>query len=718
MRPATFVAALALVALPLAAQTPLSVYVTPAGADTVRSGFTLEQVTSYPFPNELVAAPSGGRIAWALNEAGKRNVWTADAPDYTPRRLTPYDIDDGQELTSLSLNAAGTYVVYVRGGDHGGNWDGPSPNPLASPVPPKIQVWSVPTAGGTPILLGDGDDPVIAPSGDRVLFMRDGQPWIVPIDGSAPAKKLFTVRGNVGSVQYSPDGRRIAFVANRGDHAFVGVFSGDTTSITWVAPSTARDGSPRWSPDGSRIVFVRRPGAGGPPQPSLGQFPQPWALWVGDANTGEARLLYESPATLRGSVPSTHGGYNLHWAAGDRIVFMSYLDGWPHLYSIAASGGQPMLLTPGSYMAEHVTMSGDGRTMYFTANTGNTPNDLERRHVVSVPVDRAQPTVLTTGTGLEWYPVVTGDLRTVALIGATAQRPPLPAVMPARGGAPKWLGADRIPANFPTAQLVTPQPVTFRAPDGVLVHAQLFAPAGPRAGAPGPAIVYVHGGPPRQMQLGWNYSDYYSNAYALNQYLASQGFTVLSVNYRLGIGYGYDFHRAPNSGAQGAAEYQDVKAGADYLRSLPTVDAKRIGIYGGSYGGYLTALALARNSNLFAAGVDIHGVHDFTADGGRRFGDTDWRYEQTDRDSAAAVAWRSSPVSSIATWKSPVLLIHGDDDRNVRFSSTVDLVRRLDAAKVPYEEIVIPDDTHHMMRHANWVRVDRATAEYFSRKLR
>ena len=715
MRSASFAAALTLVALPLAAQRPLTVYVRPASADTVQSGFTLEQVTSYPFPNELIASPSGSRITWALNEAGKRNIWTADAPDYAPRRLTPYDIDDGQELTSLALNGAGTYVVYVRGGDHGGNWDGPSPNPLSNPVAPKIQVWSVPTAGGAPILLGDGDEPIIAPSGDRVLFMRDDQPWIVPIDGSSPAKKLFSVRGNVGSVQYSPDGRRIAFVANRGDHAFVGIYSGDSTSILWLAPSTSRDGSPRWSPDGRHIVFVRRPGSGGAPQPSLGQFPQPWALWVGDANTGEAHLLYDSPATLRGSVPSTHGGYNLHWAAGDRIVFMSYLDGWPHLYSIPASGGQPLLLTPGNYMAEHVSMSGDGRTMFFTANMGNTPNDLERRHVVSV--DRAAPKVLTPGTGLEWSPVLTGDLHTIAFLGATAQRPPLPAVLSANGGTPRWIGADRIPADFPTGQLVTPQAVAFHAPDGVLVHGQLFAPAGPKAGSRGPAIVYVHGGPPRQMQLGWNYSDYYSNAYALNQYLASQGFTVLSVNYRLGIGYGYDFHRAPNSGAQGAAEYQDVKAGAEYLRSLPSVDPKRIGIYGGSYGGYLTALALARNSDLFAAGVDIHGVHDFTSDGGRRFGGTEWRYEQTDRDSAAAVAWRSSPVSSISTWKSPVLLIHGDDDRNVRFSSTVDLVRRLDAANVPYEVIVIPDDTHHMMRHGNWVRVDKATAEYFGRKL-
>ena len=191
---------------------------------------------------------------------------------------------------------------------------------------------------------------------------------------------------------------------------------------------------------------------------------------------------------------------------------------------------------------------------------------------------------------------------------------------------------------------------------------------------------------------------------------------VLSINYRLGIGYGYEFHTPPNAGAKGAEEYQDVKAAGEYLRTLPQVDPKRIGIYGGSYGGYLTALSLARDSDLFAAGVDIHGVHDFTADAGRRFGGMEWRYEKTDREKAAEVAWQSSPVSSINTWKSPALLIHGDDDRNVRFSQTVDLVRRLAAAGVPYEELVIPDDTHHWMRHANVLKVNAATANFFDRK--
>jgi dipeptidyl aminopeptidase/acylaminoacyl peptidase len=699
-------ASLLLLALPLPAQRP--------------SSFTVEQVTSYPFPNELTAARLGGRIAWALNEQGRRNVWVADAPDYRPRQLTSFADDDGQELTSLTLTAGGEHVLFVRGGDHGSNWDGASPNPMSSPAAPKIQLWSVPFAGGAPRLVGEGDDPVVSPKGDVVVFTRERQLWIAPVDGSAAAKRLLTIRGDLGDAAWSPDGKRLAFVANRGDHAFVGVFVDDSTPIRWLAPSTSRDGAPRWSPDGARIVFVRRPGAGGPPEPALGQRPSPWVLWIADAATGEARPLWTSPETLRGSVPSTQGGYNLHWAANGRIVFLSYADGWPHLYSVSEGGGAPLLLTPGRYMAEYISLAPDGRSLLFAANAGPTPDDLERRHIVRVPVDRAAPEVLTPGVGLEWTPVMTGDGHRIAFISATAQRPPLVATLPAQGpaGAPMQLiGAERIPADFPTGSLVTPRAVTFKAPDGVEVHAQLFEAQNAFSGRPSPAIVYVHGGPPRQMLLGWHYSDYYTNAYAMNQYLASLGYTVLSVNYRLGIGYGFDFHRAPNAGAQGAAEYMDVKAAGEWLRRQPYVDGARIGIYGGSYGGYLTALALARNSDLFAAGVDVHGVHDFTSDGGRRLGSTEWRYEPTDRDSAAAVAFRSSPVASVATWKSPVLLIHGDDDRNVRFSSTVDLARRLSIARVPFEELVIPDDTHHMMRHANWVVVDRAIASFFMKTL-
>ena len=685
--------------------------------------FTVEQVTSYPFPNELAGAARANRIAWAFNEQGVRNLWVAEGPSFAARRLTNYTLDDAQELTSVQLTPDGSRVVFVRGGDHGSNWDDALPvNPAGATAPVRVQVWSVPFAGGDAKALGEGDSPVLSPRGDVVAFEKGGQIWTAPSDGSAPAKALFTARGTNGDIEWSPDGSHLAFVSSRGDHAFVGIYTAPDAPITWIAPSTNRDASPRWSPDGARLAFVRRPGAGGAPQNVLEQRPTAWALWTADAKTGEGALLWTSPATLRGSAPTTHGGTNLHWAAAGRIVFLSYMDGWPHVYSIGERGGVPLLLTPGNYMAEYITLSPDGRTLVFAGNAGATPDDIDRRHVVAVPVDRADPRVVTPGTGLEWTPVVLGDGATVAFLSATAQRPPLPAVKPLSGGTTQLLAADRIPADFPAAQLVTPRAVTFTSEDGVVVHGQLFE----RAGGTGtkPAIVYVHGGPPRQMLVGWHYSDYYANAYATNQYLASRGFVVLSVNYRLGIGYGYEFHQPPNAGARGASEYLDIKAGAKYLRALPQVDAAKIGIYGGSYGGFLTALALGRNSDLFAAGVDIHGVHDWTAQGsggGAAFAAAmsgSGKFEVTDRDKALEVAWQSSPVSQVATWKSPVLFIHGDDDRNVRFSQTVDLVRRLAARGLEYEETVIVDDTHHFMRHVNQVRVNAAIAAYLEKKLK
>lgn len=680
---------------------------------STQAAFTLEQIKSYPFPNELTASATGSRIAWALNERGARNIWVAEGPDFRARKLTSYDNDDGQELTSLSISEDGKYVVYVRGGDHGANFESSvGVDPALMPVQTRVQVWTIPFTGGTPKVLGEGDEPVLSPKSDRVVFSRERGLWWAPIDGSAPAKRLFFARGEPGSPQFSPDGSQLAFVSNRGDHSFIGIYTNDSTPIVYLAPSTSRDSSPRWSPDGKRIVFVRRPGNGGAPEPILEQRPQPWALWTADTTTGEARQLWKSPLTLRGSPSSTEGGVNLHWAAAGRIVFLTYLDGWPHLYSISETGGEPMLLTPGNYMAEYISITPDRKYMLFAGNAGSDVDDIDRRHIVKVPVDKAEPTVLTPGKGLEWTPLMTGDGQHIAFISATPQRPPLPAVMATSGGTAKLVAEDRLPSDYPTAQLVTPTKVVYKAPDGVVVHGQLFESKG--GPAKKPAIIYVHGGPPRQMLLGWHYSDYYTNAYSQNQYLASRGYIVLSVNYRLGIGYGYDFHRPPNAGVQGASEYLDVKAGAEYLQRLPQVDPRRIGIYGGSYGGYLTALALARDSQLFAAGVDIHGVHNWTAE--RAAPLLEARYEKApDAQKALDIAWQSSPVSSIDKWKSPVLLIHGDDDRNVRFSQTTDLVRRLDKAGVSYEEFIIPDDTHHFMRFANQVRVNHAVVSFFDR---
>jgi len=677
--------------------------------------YTLRQILSYPYALELVAAPTGARIAWVLNEQGVRNIYEAHAPDWSAHRLTRYTADDGLELTQLAITSDGQTVVYVRGGDHDANWEVTPPEATSPVAQPKVEIWAVRTdVDSAPRLLAEGDEPAVSPRGDRVAFVRSGQAFAVPLAGG-DAKQLFYARGKTGGLRWSPDGSRLAFVSNRGDHSFIGLFTPDSTTLRWLAPSTTQDSEIRWSPDGKAIAFIRVPGQGGSPLPFLVDVPQPWAIWVADVASGAAHAVWRAPATLRGNFPETAGDANLAWGANGRIIFLCDIDGWPHLYSAPAAGGAPTLLTPGSFMVEHVAMSPDQRFIVYSANTGADPNDDDRRHIFRVSTDRADAAALTKGEGVEWTPVVTGDAKSVAFISATPKRPPIPAVLALGAPAPGVLAEDRIPKDFPLASLVTPRKVTFKAPDGTLIHGQLFQKDG--LTGKNAAVVFIHGGPPRQMLLGWHYMDYYSNAYAMNQYLASRGFVVMTVNYRLGIGYGHDFHHPPHAGPWGAAEYQDVLAAGRWLAAQPNVDAKRVGLWGGSYGGYLGALALARNSDVFAADVDLHGVHDWVADLREYLSYPTWQYQRGDLDSARAVAWRSSPVADIATWKSPVLLIQGDDDGNVYFSEMVGLVRRLDAAGVKYEQLVLPDEIHGFLLHRSWMTADSATSAWLTKTI-
>jgi dipeptidyl aminopeptidase/acylaminoacyl peptidase len=421
--------------------------------------------------------------------------------------------------------------------------------------------------------------------------------------------------------------------------------------------------------------------------------------------------LWRSGEKLEDSLPELTEDVSLNVAADGRVIFASEKDGRNHLYSIAASGGEPTLLTPGDFDVEDVTLSPDKASLIYSSNQ----DDVDRRHLWRVPVTGGKPQeALTSGETMEWSPVQTGDGKNIVCLGSTATVPAMPYVLTPQGR--NMIAKQAMPADFPSASLVTPKQVIFKSEDGITLHGQLFLPRNVQGRVPG--LVFMHGGPIRQMMLGFHYMDYYHNAYAENQYLASRGYAVLSVNYRLGVMYGRAFREAPNTVWRGAAEYKDVVAAGRYLQQLPEVDRDKIGLWGGSYGGFLTALGLARNSDLFKAGVDFHGVHDWSVFLTERpyFGNLALR--PPDADAAVKLAWESSPNSSIGTWKSPVLLIHGDDDRNVPFSQTVDLVQRLRAQHVPFEQMILPDEIHGFLRWKDWVRAYMATGDFFDRTLK
>jgi dipeptidyl aminopeptidase/acylaminoacyl peptidase len=671
--------------------------------------FSVEQILSAPFPSELVASPSGARVAWVFDDRGVRNVWVAEGPAFAGRRLTTYQHDDGQEITGLGFSPDGSALVFVRGG--AANRAGEVPNPASNAAGAEQAVWTVPVGGGDPRKLGAGSGAAVSPKGDLVAFVQRGQIWLAGLSGTPAAAAAVHARGSARGLEWSPDGSRLAFVSGRGTHAFIGVVDIASKVITWLEPSLDTDDAPVWSPDGTRVAFIRK----SPVRDRVIFHPErdgpPWSIRIADAVTGAGREVWRA-APGRGSVfQPVEFGPQLAWSIDQRLVFPWERDGWKHLYSVAASGGDAVLLTPGAFEVDDVSYAQDGRAAVVSSNQ----DDIDRRHLWRVTTSGASAAVaMTPGRGLEWNPALLADGTSVAYVSADARRPGQPVLMTS-GGSPRELAPGSVPAAFPAAALVEPEAVTIVAADGMKIPGQIFRPASSiPAGQKRPALIFFHGGSRRQMLLGWNYRSYYHNAYAFNQLMASRGYVVLSVNYRSGIGYGLDFREALNYGAAGASEYNDVVGAGLFLRSQPDVDAARIGLWGGSYGGYLTAMGLARASDMFAAGVDVHGVHDWN-NAIRNFMPG---YNAERRPDVARLAAASSPMAFIDGWRSPVLLIHGDDDRNVPFGESVDLVEKLRARDVEVEQLVFPDEVHGFLLYRSWTRAYTVAADFLDRQLK
>jgi len=688
------------------------------------------EVLDHAMPSNLVAAADGSRVAWVLNERGARNVWVAEAPDFVGRRLTSYRWDDGQEIASAQF--VGTErVLYVRGGVPNSSGEFPNPATYAEGVGPS-EIWAIDVAGGEPQRLATGYQPVVVLDGAALLYLSRGELMWLDLIGNpaadtsddgvmlpAPAKVL-SARGGINAFRLSPDGSRVVFSSPRGTHAYIGVIAVPMNEapdaaprhVTWLDPSVDSDFSPVWSPDGSEIAFVRQPARRAVELFTPQRAARPWSIRVASASGGASRVLFtadEGPGSVPGGIGmaySPHASGGLVWSRDGHIAFAWEKTGWRGLYSIPAAGGEAVPIAVGEFEVETAEITDDGTELLVVSNQG----DIDRRHFWRVPMNGAAPAArLTGGSWIEWAPVQVGD--GFAWLRSDGTTPAHAVIQPEGADEPFAMAAEAIPAGYPSDRMVQPQAVAVAGADGLEVPAQLFLPADLQPGERRPAVIFFHGGSRRQMLLGFHYSGYYHNAYALSQVFASRGYIALAVNYRSGIGYGLDFREALNYGATGGSEFQDVLGAGLYLRNRDDVDSDRIGLWGGSYGGYLTAMGLSRASHLFAAGVDIHGVHDWN-DGIRIFYPG---YDPT--PDAERLASESSPNASLDTWRSPVLLIHGDDDRNVFFSQTVFLVEALRDREVHVEQLVFPDEVHGFLLHRSWVAAYEATVDFFDRML-
>jgi dipeptidyl aminopeptidase/acylaminoacyl peptidase len=678
------------------------------GASSVAArAFSVEDVLGIPFVDNLTASTDGTVLVWKLHLRGTRNLYSNAGG--TVHAVTHYDVDDGQDIDDVQITSSNDAVIYLRGGvsDNAGD---SNLNPLSLVPPPVRAIYVVPLAGGDPVQIGLGNDVALSPRGDAAAYTTEqGVLNVVALTKSGETYTVgkpepLPIRGQASQMAWSPDGSRIAFTNRRGDHSFIVIYTPEKHSYVYATPDFSHDAGAIWSPDGSRVAFIRTPGAREDESAYLKRPQDPWSIWIANAASGNARMVWQARRGVGVTFYPTDSNSQLWWMRGDSIAFPWEGDGWRHLYAVSANGGTATRLTSGSFEVETVALSLDRTHLLYATNEG----DIDRRHIWTVRLD-AHPVALTGGTSDQWAPTPLAN-GGYAYVDAGYNSPPTVTI----GGHPaRSLAAEPIPANVSITlpQLVRPQLVTFRAPDGLLIHAQLFVPR-LLGGRRTPAIIFDHGGSRRQMLPGFHYMEAYTELYEMNQYLVSRGFVVLSINYRSGIMYGHNFREAPHVGAQGAAEYQDVVAGARWLQKQPQVDPKRLGIYGLSYGGYLTALGLARNSDIFKAGADFAGVHNWATmydwyAGGRIVG--------TPAQRALAVA--SSPVGAVDRWRSPVFLSQGDDDRNVAFSQGVDLATRLRSRDVHVETMVFPNETHENQVWAQLVDQYRAAAAFLVKEL-
>lgn len=689
---------------------------------------TLENLMAAPFYSQITVSPSGNKVAWVKNERGVRNIEMAEIPAYSVQALTDYKGDIGVDISNLEWSKDESKLYFVRGNAPQLRATQPhNPAHLLESTAPMIWQLSLPSAQvKTPLqgltAIGNGGSPSVSPDGSKLIFARGGQFYVKNLSSdTAQARQLFQARGGQSSPIWSPDGSKLAFVSNRGEYSFVGVYDFNKKDYLFMTPSVDRDNEPVWSPDGKQIAFLRIPRN---VEPNVIFFPvheqQAWSIMIADVETGKAKTLFTADKGMGSAYWNHNGAQQLYWTKNGKITFVWEKTGWLQLYSATVATGKIEPLTEGAFEIDEVHMSNDRRMVYFNSNQ----NDIDRKHIWVLDAESealsgkhwSQPIQITDGKAVEALFKIdrSGDIYFIQTDGRTptqigkAERPMTKGKM--------WERRILTPlsASFPRNMLVEPAHLPLKAADGFTFYNQIFYPQNLKNDKSHPALIFVHGGSRRQMLLGYHPSWYYANAYHLSQYFAAKGYVVVHINYRSGIGYGMHFREAENYGASGNSEFRDLEALGEYLKQHPSVDGSKIAVWGGSYGGYMTAMALARRSDLFAVGGDLHGVHNWNTEIPTFMP----AYDSLRFPKHGQSAYKSSPVYFVDGWKSPVIFVHGDDDQNVPFSETVHIQRVLRAKGVEFESVVIPDEVHSMLRWQSWMMAYEGIAEFIERKLK
>jgi dipeptidyl aminopeptidase/acylaminoacyl peptidase len=579
-------------------------------------------------------------------------------------RLTLEDLVSVEPMGETALSPDGNTIATIRGG----------------------QIVLFPSDGGWPVTLTSSaaakSGVSWSPDSRTLSFVSQGSIWTVPASGGQPHRLTRSLPGEGDprqagdrSPRWSPKGDWILFETGRRGHSDVAVVSPDGLRESILSNGNADAGESAWSGDETQIAYTERT-----PEYFSGRL----LVANFDPNSGRA----DKPKVLYTARVDRGGSWSLGrpaWSPDSRQLAISLQEsGWENVYLIPAAGGTPKPLTRGEQEDRDPVFSPDGKAIALVSNRGS----LEESHIWIAPMDGSSTHALThfDVPGIESAPEWSPDGSAIYFRRTTPLESTDLLVADVRGKSdPKYL-SHTLPRNFDGA-LHVPERVRFRSKDGLSINAMLYKPRASETGVRYPAVLWIHGGPEGQ-------DGYRLDLWA--QYLAQQGYLVLEPNYRGSTGYGEKF-RNLNVEDSGGGEMDDVVAGAQYLIDQGLADPKRLAIGGGSHGGTMTAYAVTKYPQLFAAAIEMYGVVDRAT-----------FVERTNRNSA--VRWMmkmgGTPVGKPELYRranslllvdkihTPLLILHGEDDPQVPPYESVQFTKALAEHRKTYYYFTYPNELH------------------------
>jgi dipeptidyl aminopeptidase/acylaminoacyl peptidase len=653
----------------------------PAAAEPPRGSITIERISEIKYPTNPAWSPDGRMVAFLWDAAGKQDLFVV-TPGAAPVQLTDFPVDADLLLSDIDSFAWSSSDTILFGRDG--------------------RLWSVSIADRKPSPvdgLADAGRFTLSADRSQLAFLRDGQIWIASLAARTARQLTSLTRPLTPSVPvFSADGRWLAFSASQSSlvpeplpwngnlvQSMVGVTTDRRLGIQsahggdiWWIPTVGNVSGLQWAANGTLVYQEVSPDGKTREIKTASVGAQPRVLW----RDHDARWWS----------PTARDARLLVSPDGKSIAFVSDRSGWIHVYVMpveASSEADARQLTTGDFTAGLSAWSPDGTKLAY--HHGAPGNQMERFiSIVDVATGRIQPVV--TERGVNFDPMFSPDGTRLLFQRTDVENSLDLYVTEVKARSPLVRLSDSMPAGLNKSDLVVPIPVDFPSrADGKRVPATLMVPKNLDRSRKHPAIVWIHGSGQDQNFLGWHPGSY-RMYYSASVYLAQQGYVILTPDYRGSSGYGREWTTGVHK-ALGVIDSDDVASGADYLKTLDYVDPNRIGVWGLSYGGYLTLQTLTRDPDRWACGINVAGVVDWaTYPAGYTTPRLGTPVENPE------IYRLSAPIYHLEKLVRPLLVLHGTFDRNVAFRDSLRLVDALVKLDKPFEMSVYPGEIHFFRR--------------------